>query len=98
MNRLFVGNLPHRVNGKNITEKDLQEFFEDFDVNVSAVQIIRDRATGHSRGFGFVDTEDPLSPIINKTNGVKFETRPLTVNAATEKKRAERSKRYEEKY
>lgn len=85
MNRLFVGNLPHNTGSHSTTEKDLIEFFEGYGVDVAGAQIVRDRMTGHSRGFGFVDTEDAPGPIINKVNGEKMGGRNLTVNIATPK-------------
>ena len=48
-NRLFVGNLPWKV-----TEDALKEHFETIG-KVFAVKIIKDRQSGRSRGFGFVD-------------------------------------------
>ena len=48
-NRLYVGNLPY-----TITQNDLQQIFSEYGTVVST-QIISDRETGRSRGFGFVE-------------------------------------------
>src|SRR5258706_1521212 len=51
-NKLYVGNLPYET-----TEADLQALFESAG-QVSAVSIVRDRATGQARGFAFVEMSD----------------------------------------
>lgn len=78
--RIFVGNIPHSTN-----ETELKSFFEEGGEQVSFAQIIRDRETGHSRGFGFVElrTQLSLSEIITKWNGLRFGNRVLTINTAT---------------
>ena len=50
MKKLYVGNLPFSA-----TEDTLGEFFSQSGVNPSAVNLIRDRFTGQSRGFAFVE-------------------------------------------
>lgn len=79
MSRLFVGNIPHACN-----DIDLQAWFEQQGLNVDSVQIIRDRMTGHSRGFGFVQlTSAPdVKDIIEKLNGQRLAGRVLTVGEA----------------
>ncbi|KPV54979.1 RNA-binding protein [Kouleothrix aurantiaca] len=49
---LYIGNLAHET-----TEADLQEAFAAFG-NVASATIIKDRLTGESRGFGFVEMPD----------------------------------------
>jgi RNA recognition motif-containing protein len=75
---LFVGNLSH-----NTTELDLQDYFAVAGKVVS-VNIIQDRATGHSRGFGFVEmsTEEEAKKAIAELNGKEFQGRQLSVNEA----------------
>ena len=50
---LFVGNLPY-----SISEQELHNHFEPFG-QVHSAKIITDRFTGQSRGFGFVEMEEP---------------------------------------
>ena len=50
MLRLFVGNIPHVS-----SDVELQEWVESQGFHVESAQVIRDRTTGHSRGFGFVE-------------------------------------------
>ena len=53
MKRLYVGNLPSRA-----TEEDLRHLFAQYGFSVHNVDVIRNRYTGESRGFGFVEIED----------------------------------------
>ena len=48
--RLYVGNL-----ALSVTEADLEEAFAVIGVTVESVRVVRNRATGQSRGFGFVE-------------------------------------------
>ncbi|HBY97807.1 MAG TPA: RNA-binding protein, partial [Chloroflexi bacterium] len=76
--RLYVGNLPY-----NTTDEDLQRLFSQAGEVVSA-QVITDRDTGRSRGFGFVEMEDQQNAdeAIRKFDGKPYENRQLTVNIA----------------
>ncbi len=73
---LYVGNLPF-----NTTADDLREAFSEFGT-VSRAQVISDRETGRSRGFGFVEMEDGAEAAIEGLNGKEFQGRTLTVNEA----------------
>jgi RNA recognition motif-containing protein len=73
---LYVGNLPF-----NTTQDDLREAFSQFGT-VSRVQVVSDRETGRSRGFGFVEMDDGAEEAIAKLNGASFQGRTLTVNEA----------------
>lgn len=73
---LYVGNLPYGT-----TSDDLREAFEEFGT-VSRVQIITDRETGRSRGFGFVEMDDGAEAAVDAMNGKEFQGRTLTVNEA----------------
>lgn len=53
MKRLYVGKLPFLA-----TEEDLRALFAKYGFSVGRVDVIRDRHTGESRGFGFVEIED----------------------------------------
>lgn len=83
--KLFVGNINH-----NATENDLQDFFATAGTVVS-VNIIQDRFTGKSRGFGFVEmsTEEEANNAIASIHQKEFQGRALTVNEA--RPREERS-------
>jgi RNA recognition motif-containing protein len=80
MLRLFVGNIPHACG-----ESELREWFEQQGHAVTFAQVIRDRVTGHSRGFGFVELEDAsdLKTTVDRLNGLRLSGRVLTVNGAT---------------
>jgi cold-inducible RNA-binding protein len=76
--KLFVGNLSF-----DVIENDLQDLFAQAG-SVNSVDIMQDRATGRSRGFGFVEmaTEADSAKAISMFNGKEFKGRPLTVNEA----------------
>lgn len=76
--KIYVGNLSYNV-GKN----DLQEMFAAHGTVVSA-QVITDRDTGRSKGFGFVEmaTEPEAQAAIAALNGKSLDGRNMTVNEA----------------
>jgi RNA recognition motif-containing protein len=78
LKRIYVGNLPYQAD-----EQSLQTAFAEYGA-VSNVSIIRDRETGNSRGFAFVemDNDDEADAAIEGLNGQAFEGRTLTVNVA----------------
>jgi RNA recognition motif-containing protein len=81
--RLFVGNVPH-----SIDESGLKQWFEEQGYVVGesprSAQIVRDRVTGHSRGFGFIElvTEETEKVVSSKLNGMRLAGRVLTINGA----------------
>jgi len=79
---LYVGNLSNEV-----TEEDLKANFSEVGKVVS-VTIIRDKYTGLTRGFGFVEmeTEKEASEAIQKFNGGQLYGKTLTVNEARPKR------------
>ena len=82
--KLFVGNLPYTT-----TNEDLGEFFAQFGEVLSAA-VIMDRATGRSKGFGFVEmTNDAeADTVISKADsaeGIELDSRKLTVSEARPK-------------
>jgi len=81
---IFVGNLAFTT-----TEEDLAQLFHPYGT-IGRVQILHDRDTGRSRGFGFVEMPDAreAQAAIDGLNGPSLGGRPLTVNAA--RQRAER--------
>lgn len=82
MLRLFVGNLPHACD-----EDALCAWFVQQGHNASSAEVVRDRMTGHSRGFGFVELQDAsnLATIVQILKGKAMLGRVLTINAATPK-------------
>lgn len=79
--RLYVGNLPY-----NMSDSDLQRMFEAHG-SVNSAQVIIDRDTGRSKGFGFVEmgNDSEAQAAIAALNGSQVEGRPLTVNEARPK-------------
>lgn len=75
---IFVSNLNFKM-----TEDQLRDEFEQFG-DVTSVKIIKDRDTGRSKGFGFVEMEDSAdaAEAINKLNGVEIDGRSIVVNEA----------------
>jgi RNA recognition motif-containing protein len=73
---LYVGNLPYQT-----TADDLREAFAQYGT-VSRAQVVSDRETGRSRGFGFVEMADGADEAIANLNGAQFQGRTLTVNEA----------------
>lgn len=78
MKKLYVGGLPYST-----TQEELKSAFEEVGP-VASAQIIIDRATGRSKGFGFVEMENDADAdaAISKWNGNEFGGRTLTVNEA----------------
>ena len=83
---IYVGNLPYTVG-----DAELQAHFEKHG-KVSAARVVMDRATGRSKGFGFVEMPDraEAEKAIAATNGVDFDGRPLRVNESQPKPRDDR--------
>jgi RNA recognition motif-containing protein len=73
---LYVGNLSF-----SCTADDLRELFGQHG-NVTSAQVVSDRETGRSRGFGFVEMSDGGEAAISALNGTDFMGRSLTVNEA----------------
>jgi len=75
---IYVGNLSYGV-----TEEDLKQAFEGFG-QVESVNIIKDRYSGESRGFGFVEMSDKAEAesAIEGLNGKELKGRALSVNEA----------------
>ena len=92
--RLFVGNLPFSVG-----EEDLENSFSDHGTVVSAV-IIRDRETGQSRGFGFVEmeTEEMAEVAQGVLDGFEVDGRKWRVNEAQPRQRHERRSDFGERW
>ena len=76
--KLYVGNLSF-----NTTQQDLEEMFGEFG-SVQSANIIEDRETGRSRGFGFVEmsSKEEGQNAISALNGKEVDGRGLVVNEA----------------
>jgi RNA recognition motif-containing protein len=75
---IYVGNL-----SRDVTEEDLRQAFEAFG-QVDTVNIIKDKFSGESRGFGFVEmpAKSEANEAISEMNGQELKGRALNVNEA----------------
>jgi RNA recognition motif-containing protein len=75
---IYVGNLSYKVR-----ENDLQGVMEEYG-QVSSCKIIKDRETGRSKGFGFVEMSDDTAATkaIEELNGAEFDGRTMVVKEA----------------
>ncbi|WP_072531013.1 RNA-binding protein [Bacteroides ilei] len=74
---MYIGNLNYRVK-----EEDLGQFLSAYGT-VSSVKIIRDRETGKSKGYGFVEMDDQsAAKILDELNGTEFAGRQLVLKHA----------------
>ena len=79
---IYVGNLSFQ------TDSDaLKALFEQYG-EVTSAQVIADRDTGRSRGFGFVEmaSDEEAQKAISETNGATVDGRQLNVNTARERR------------
>lgn len=79
--KLYVGNLSYET-----TEDELRELFTQAGT-VASVALIKDRDTGRSKGFAFIEmsNQSEAEKAIQTFNGFTFANRPLKVNAARPK-------------
>jgi len=77
-NKLYFGNLSY-----DTTDESLNKACTEFGTVVSAT-VIKDRMSGRSKGFGFVEmsTEEEAKKVIDAMNGKDFEGRNIKVNEA----------------
>jgi len=75
---IYVGNLSQQV-----TEDDLREAFESFG-KVTSINIIKDRFTSESKGFGFIEmpTKDEATKAMEELNGTELKGKTIAVNEA----------------
>ena len=78
MKKLYVGNLSYKV-----TSSDLEQLFGAYG-EVRSAQVVQDRDTGRSKGFGFVEmsNDQAAQEAINGLHEKDYDGRPLTVNEA----------------
>ena len=77
-NKLYVGNLSY-----NTTSSDLEQLFSQHGT-VQSAEVISDRDSGRSKGFGFVEmgSDEEAQAAITALNGQQHDGRALTVNEA----------------
>ena len=81
--KVYVGNLPWSV-----TDVDLLNLFKPFG-SVDSAEVVTDRESGRSRGFGFVEmAAQHAAEAIAKLNGREVDSRALRVNEAQSKTEA----------
>src|ERR687891_2732216 len=80
-NKLYIGNL-----GYGIGDSDLEKLFTTYG-SVRSAQVIKDRDTGRSKGFGFVEmgSDQEAQAAITALHGKEVDGRTLTVNEARPK-------------
>ena len=76
---IYVGNISW-----GLTDQDLENVFDEHGT-VTSAKIITDRATGRSRGFGFVEMSDGAEAAIEALNGTEVDGRELVVNESRPK-------------
>ena len=84
---IYVGNL-----SRDVTEEDLRQAFQSFG-QVTSVSIIKDKSSGESRGFGFLEmpNKTEAQKAIADLNGKELKGRTLTVNEARPRREERRS-------
>ena len=87
--KIYVGNF-----GFNLSEAELRTMFEPYGA-IESIEIVTERDTGRSRGFGFVEMPNPdeAAKAIAALNGKDSGGRPLTVNEARPKVQSGRERR-----
>jgi cold-inducible RNA-binding protein len=77
---IYIGNLP-----RNVNEDALKQVFEQFG-QVESIKIMKDRFTGESRGFAFLEmtSNEDAQQAISQLNGSDFEGNRIRVNEARE--------------
>jgi len=88
--KIYVGNLSF-----NTTEESLHNLFQPYGT-VASAQIIMDRYTGNSKGFGFVEmgSDDEAAKAIAGTNGTEVDGRTIKVSEAMDKAPRRNNNRY----
>jgi RNA recognition motif-containing protein len=76
---IYVGNISW-----GLEDQDLENVFAEYGT-VTSAKIIKDRATGRSRGFGFVEMSDGGEAAIEALNGTEVDGRELVVNESRPK-------------
>lgn len=79
---IYVGNLDYKVN-----ENDLEELFSEYG-SVAEANVITDKYSGRSKGFGFVtmENDEEAGKAISALNGTSMQSRDIVVNEAKPRK------------
>ncbi len=79
MNKIYVGNLEYGV-----TEDDLRSYLEEKGITAKDIKVIKDKYTGRSKGFGFVEVEsdEELQNAIQALDGQALKGRSMKANKA----------------
>ncbi len=79
MKKLYIGNLSFQA-----TEEELTNWFSQAGITPGAITLVRDRFSGQSRGFGFVEIQsnEEADKAIQSLNGQDFMGRKVVVNEA----------------
>lgn len=77
--KIYVGNLEYST-----TEDDIKSFFEEKGIQAKSIEVIKDKYTGRSKGFGFVEveSEETIQKAIELLDGQELKGRRLKVNKA----------------
>ena len=86
MFKVFCGNLPYQAE-----DEDLKQFFVEGGAIPSNVTILRERETGRSRGFGFVEFDDAEEgrKAVENSSGIEFMGRKMVCNEARPQEKRE---------
>jgi RNA recognition motif-containing protein len=76
--KLFIGNLDEKIQSSH-----LREAFQEFG-KVNSAKVIKDKSTGKSKGFGFIDmpNKEEAEKVIEDVNGGKWEGKVITIREA----------------
>lgn len=80
--RLYLGNLAWRV-----TEQEIEAAFQAYGVRPGSIRIIKDRETGRSKGFGFIEVKDG-ELALSEMQGKEVSGRPLRLSEAHKSQQA----------
>jgi len=88
--RIYVGNLSYSV-----TSEDLREVFGEYG-EVASAEVVQDKFSGQSKGFGFVDIPDnsEADQAIKELNDQVYKGRKMTVNEAKPRAPRPQQRRY----
>ncbi len=90
--KIYVGNLEY-----SMTEQELQTALEENGISVKETRIVKDKFTGRSKGFGFVEvnSDEDIQKAINSLDGKEIKGRKLRVSKALRRRpRFDRNNRF----